>query len=264
MRCSVGKASACNAGDPALIPGSGRSPGEGNGYPFQYSWASLVTQLVPRFDPWVGKIPGEGKGSPLQFSGLESSMDCIVHGVAKSWTRPSNFHFQFQAVHRAVPLVATGWGLPGDTFSHCPLCPPLSVEWESASLSVQWCKLKCVHAEGSLKEGSETRELDWGLTEWKGWAGSRARKEGTLRAQVRQEWLTEGRARPNKRHPEAATKWAGFTLGWGHQIYLWMPRLHPNCSGRKVRQTHFKSSIDWPVLNSWAKMTMQVQVWPCV
>ena len=43
---SVGKESACNAGDPGLIPGSGRSPGEGIGYPLQYSWASLVTQVV--------------------------------------------------------------------------------------------------------------------------------------------------------------------------------------------------------------------------
>ena len=43
---SVGKESACNAGDPSLISGSERSAGEGIGYPFQYSWASLVTQLV--------------------------------------------------------------------------------------------------------------------------------------------------------------------------------------------------------------------------
>ena len=58
----VGKESAGNAGDLGLIPGSGRSPGEGKGYPFQYS-------------------------------GLENFMDCIVHGVAKSWTRLSDFHF---------------------------------------------------------------------------------------------------------------------------------------------------------------------------
>ena len=53
------------AGDPGSIPGSGRSAGEGIGYPLQYSWASLVAQLVknppamwrPGFDPWVGKIP---------------------------------------------------------------------------------------------------------------------------------------------------------------------------------------------------------------
>ena len=43
---SVGKESACNAGDPGSIPRSGRSPGEGIGYPLQYSWASLVAQLV--------------------------------------------------------------------------------------------------------------------------------------------------------------------------------------------------------------------------
>ena len=43
---SDGKESACKEGDPSLIPGMGRSPGEGIGYPLQYSWASLVAQLV--------------------------------------------------------------------------------------------------------------------------------------------------------------------------------------------------------------------------
>ena len=59
---SDGKESTCNVGDLGLIPGLGRSPGEGQGYPFQYS-------------------------------GLENSRDCIVHGVAKSQTQLSNFHF---------------------------------------------------------------------------------------------------------------------------------------------------------------------------
>ena len=44
------------------------------------------------FDSWVGKIPGEGKGYPFQYSGLENSMGCKVHGVAKSQTRLSDFH----------------------------------------------------------------------------------------------------------------------------------------------------------------------------
>ena len=44
----VGKESACNAGDPGSIPGSGRSTGEGIGYPLQYSWASLVAQLIKK------------------------------------------------------------------------------------------------------------------------------------------------------------------------------------------------------------------------
>ena len=43
---SVGKESACNVGDPGSIPGSERSAGEGIGYPLQYSWLSLVAQLV--------------------------------------------------------------------------------------------------------------------------------------------------------------------------------------------------------------------------
>ena len=41
----------------------------------------------------LGRSPGDGKGYPLQYSGLENSMDCIVHGVAKSWTRLRSFHF---------------------------------------------------------------------------------------------------------------------------------------------------------------------------
>ena len=58
---SAGKGSTCNAGDLGSIPGLGRSPGEGKGY-------------------------------PLQYSGLENSMDYTVHEVPKSQTRLSNFH----------------------------------------------------------------------------------------------------------------------------------------------------------------------------
>ena len=74
---SVGKGSACNAGDLASIPGLERSPEEGKVYPFQYSV-------------------------------LENSKDCIVHGVAKSQTWLSNFHFTSQtgAMH-------CGFCLPG-------------------------------------------------------------------------------------------------------------------------------------------------------
>ena len=54
---SPGKESACNAGDPGSIPGSGRSAGEGIGYSLQYSWASLVAQLVKNLpamqETWV-------------------------------------------------------------------------------------------------------------------------------------------------------------------------------------------------------------------
>ena len=61
---SAGKESTCNAGDPGLISGSGRSHAEGIGYPLQCSWASLEAQVVKKppamwetwFDPWIGKI----------------------------------------------------------------------------------------------------------------------------------------------------------------------------------------------------------------
>ena len=43
--------------------------------------------------PGLGRSPGEGKGYPLQFSSLENSMNCIMHGVAKSWARLIDFHF---------------------------------------------------------------------------------------------------------------------------------------------------------------------------
>ena len=60
---SVGKESVCDAGDPSSIPGSGRSAGEGTGYILQYSWASLVAQLVknpPAMWEDLGSIPGLG------------------------------------------------------------------------------------------------------------------------------------------------------------------------------------------------------------
>ena len=75
---SVGKDSTCNTGDPGSIPGLGRSPGEGKGY-------------------------------PLHYSGLENSMDCIFHEVAKSRTRLSDFHTErsmkgFKAGDCQIPI----------------------------------------------------------------------------------------------------------------------------------------------------------------
>ena len=64
---SVGKESAYNAEDPGLIPGSGRSNGEGIGYPLQYSWASLVALLVRNLptmrETWVQSL---GREDPLE------------------------------------------------------------------------------------------------------------------------------------------------------------------------------------------------------
>ena len=54
-----------------------------------------MAQLLKNLIPGLGRAPGEGKGYPLQYSCLENSMDCIVHGVAKSRTQLSEFHFHF-------------------------------------------------------------------------------------------------------------------------------------------------------------------------
>jgi len=78
---SVGKESACNAGDPSSIPGVGRSAGEGIGYPLQYSWASLVAQLVKNppamWETWVQSLSWEDlleKGMPTHSSILGSPL----------------------------------------------------------------------------------------------------------------------------------------------------------------------------------------------
>ena len=71
---SAGKESVCNVGDLGAIPGLGRSPGEGKGY-------------------------------PLQYSGLENSMDYTVHEAAESQTRLSDFHFsRYVTLGHSVPL----------------------------------------------------------------------------------------------------------------------------------------------------------------
>ena len=87
----VGKESTCNEETLGSIPGLGRSAWKGIGYPFQYSWASLVAQLIKNLPAIydlgsicrLGRSPGEGNGCPLQYSGLENSMDLIVHGSHK-------------------------------------------------------------------------------------------------------------------------------------------------------------------------------------
>ena len=63
--------------------------------------------------PGFGRSPGEGKGYPLQYSGLENSMDCIVHGVAMSWTRLSDFHFHALEKETATHSSVLAWKIPG-------------------------------------------------------------------------------------------------------------------------------------------------------
>ena len=88
---SVGKESACNAGDTSSIPGTGRSTGEGIGY-------------------------------PLQYSDLENSMNYIVHGVAKSQMRQSDFYFislHFRVVAIATEVVQSKNMCSSEIRTHC-------------------------------------------------------------------------------------------------------------------------------------------------
>ena len=101
---SAGKRSICNAGDPVLIPGSGRSPGRGHSNPLQYSWASLVAQLVKKlpvmWESWV-RSPGwedhleEGIATHSSILAWRIPMDrgalwAAAHGVTKSRTQLSD------------------------------------------------------------------------------------------------------------------------------------------------------------------------------
>ena len=111
---SAGKESICNVGDLGLIPGLGRSPGEGKGY-------------------------------PLQYSSLEYSMDCIAHGVAKSWTRLSEFHFYFPHPSSPQPLAIS---ILLSVFMHLT-APGTLYKWKHIH-SILFCFLKHSHRDRQL------------------------------------------------------------------------------------------------------------------
>ena len=81
---SAGKESSCKAGDLGSIPGLGRSAGEGVGYPLQYSWASLVAQLVKNLPAmWETWVPSLGQEDPLE---KEKAMHSSVLAWRIPWT----------------------------------------------------------------------------------------------------------------------------------------------------------------------------------
>ena len=96
---SAGKKSTCNIGDLDSIPGLRRSPEEWKGY-------------------------------PLQYSVLENSTDCIVNGIAKSWTRMSNFHFSLSpSWYKMYSLTWKLWTLSFRTFMEVPIYIYWSNHW---------------------------------------------------------------------------------------------------------------------------------------
>ena len=126
------KISTCSAGDLGSIPGSGRSPGEGNGYPLQYSW-------------------------------LENPMDrgawwATVRGVTKSWTRlsDSNFHLHFDIVNHDDSILI--YNMLRDLFHRFSPWIPLS-EVDFITLNVEIIKLS-FHEVGSPGSGHRVRS-EW-------------------------------------------------------------------------------------------------------
>ena len=107
----LAKESACRVGNLGLIPGSGRSPGEGSGYPLQHSrgfpGGSDCKESVCKVGnsgliTGLGRSPGERHGNSLQYSGLENSVDrrawrATVRGVTKSQTRLTDHMVQLRS-----------------------------------------------------------------------------------------------------------------------------------------------------------------------
>ena len=93
---SAGKESACNAGDPSSIPGLERSPGEGIGYPLQYSWASLVAQVVKNlpamWEAWVRSLGGEDS--------LEEGI--VTHSSVLAWRISMDREAWWATVHEVT------------------------------------------------------------------------------------------------------------------------------------------------------------------
>ena len=103
---SADKESTYNTRDPSPIPGLGSSPGEGIGYPLQYSWVSLVVQMVKNLpamqETWVRSMGWE---DPLEKGKATHSSILVWRtpwteepGGAKSHTRLSNFHFSLSLI----------------------------------------------------------------------------------------------------------------------------------------------------------------------
>ena len=131
---SAGKESTCTEGDLGSIPGLGR----------------------PR---------GEGKGYPLQYSGLENSIDYIVHGVAKSQTWLSNFHFQTQRVNRestTTPNPCCFFGLVSESTVGCRCIRQQMhhITWSTKA------RARCTPHPRKRNSGCQKLAYFWSITVW--------------------------------------------------------------------------------------------------
>ena len=149
---SVAKESACNAGDPDLVPGLGRSTGEGIGYPLRYSWASLVAQLVKNlpavWETWVGKIPWRREKLPTpvfwpgEFHGLYSPWGRKESDMTEqlSVTHSGDISCQVESVLRRWRLILAVWVILGFSYYMGPI-------WAAGGMKQEW---RWVYALGRL------------------------------------------------------------------------------------------------------------------
>ena len=125
------------------IPGTGEPGGlpSMESYRVRHDWSGLAAAAATAADvdnliPGLGRSPGGGKGYPLQHSSLEPSMDYIVHGVAKSQTELSNFHFHF---HFPLPFLNPAWTSGISQFTHC-----WNLAWRILSVTLLACKMSAI------------------------------------------------------------------------------------------------------------------------
>ena len=114
-----------------------------------WHWASLIAKLVknppakqetPVHISGLGRSTGDGIGYPLQYSGPEKSMDCIVHGVAKNWTRLSDFHFSLLHLWY-FDIFPQTWVIPHGLWLDCyPTKSLLEMDQGFNKIELQVCK----------------------------------------------------------------------------------------------------------------------------
>ena len=147
---SVGEESACNSGDPGLISGSGRSSGEGIGYPLHYSWASLETQLVKNppamQETWVWSLGWE---------------DTLEKGKA---THSSTLAWRIPWMYSLWSLQRIGYNWAIFTFTFCSISSSNAYLVGCLLLSHVWlfCDLRdCSLSDSSVHGISQARILEW-------------------------------------------------------------------------------------------------------
>ena len=155
---SFGKESACNAGDPGSIPGSGRSAGEGIGYTLQYPWASFVAQLVRNlpavWENWVRSLGWEDpleKGKATHSSILVCRIPCTVWSMGLQRVR-HNQVTKHRTSRESIPY------LPGCCLQSKPTNPQTEGQKVVEGLA---CDRPCLLLQGPPVSPAGSQDTQW-------------------------------------------------------------------------------------------------------